>query len=227
MQRCPVMLFAAGFGTRMGDLTKDRPKPLIPVAGKALIDHALDLCTSELVTHRVVNLHHHGDQIVRHLAGRDIAFSPEDPILETGGGLRAALPLLRANPVMVLNTDAVWTGENPLGELATAWDDARMDALLLVSEVKDATGHKGTGDFLMDGENRLTRAKGAAGVVYLGAQILRTDRLASVPQQVFSLNLLWDQMIADGRAYGLIHKGGWCDVGQPDSIAAAEAMLHG
>ncbi len=227
MRRFPVMLFAAGFGTRMGDLTKDRPKPLIPVAGKALIDHALDLCTAELVTHKVVNLHYHGDQIARHLAGRDVAFSPEDPILETGGGLRAALAQLRANPVMALNTDAVWTGENPLAELAAAWDDARMDALLLVAEVTNATGHKGTGDFLMAAGGRLTRANGAAGVVYLGAQILRTDRLANVPQQVFSLNLLWDRMLAEGRVFGLIHQGGWCDVGQPGSIAAAEAMLHG
>jgi MurNAc alpha-1-phosphate uridylyltransferase len=226
MRRFPVMLFAAGFGTRMGDLTKERPKPMIEVAGKALLDHSLDLCTANLVTHRVVNLHYLGDQIARHLAGREIALSPEDPILETGGGLRAALPLLGASPVMVLNTDAVWTGANPLAELAGAWDDTRMDALLLVAAVQNATGHPGTGDFLMDAEGRLTRVKGAPGVVYLGAQILRTDRLASVPHQVFSLNLLWDQMIAEGRAFGLEHQGGWCDVGQPDSIPLAEALLR-
>jgi MurNAc alpha-1-phosphate uridylyltransferase len=207
-------------------LTKDRPKPLIEVAGKALLDHALDLCSADLVTHRVVNLHYLGAQIARHLAGHDIALSPEDPILETGGGLRAALPLLGTSPVMVLNTDAVWTGANPLAELAAAWDDTSMDALLLVAEVQNATGHRGTGDFLMDAEGRLTRAKGASGVVYLGAQILRTDRLSSVPQQVFSLNLLWDQMIAGGRAFGLEHHGGWCDVGRPDSIALAESMLR-
>ncbi len=226
MRRFPVMLFAAGFGTRMRDLTKDRPKPLIPVAGKALIDHALDLCTPDLVTHRVVNLHYRGDQIAAHLAGRDIAFSPEDPILETGGGLRAALPLLGAGPVMLLNTDAVWTGQNPLAQLAAAWDD-QMEALLLVAQAGDATGHTGSGDFLMDGAGRLTRARGAPGVVYLGAQILRTERLAAVPDQAFSLNLLWDQMIADGRAFGLRHQGGWCDVGRPESIALAEGLLHG
>lgn len=227
MRRFPVMLFAAGFGTRMGALTQNRPKPLIPVAGKPLIDHALDLCRADLVTHRVVNLHYLGDQIARHLAGRDLAFSHEDPILETGGGLRAALPLLGTGPVMVLNTDAVWTGDNPLAELAAAWDESRMDALLLVAQVGNATGHKGSGDFLMDAKGRLTRANGKPGVVYLGAQILRTDRLAGVQQPVFSLNLLWDQMIAEGRAFGLIHRGGWCDVGQPDLISLAEAMLHG
>lgn len=227
MRRFPVMLFAAGFGTRMGALTKDRPKPLIPVGGKALLDHALDLCTADLVTRRVINLHYRGQQIAQHLAGCDVTLSAEDPILETGGGLRAALPLLDGNPVMVLNTDAVWTGQNPLAELARAWDDTRMDALLLVSTLQSATGHKGTGDFLMDAEGRLTRAKGAPGVVYLGAQILRTDRLAAVPQPVFSLNLLWDQMIAEGRAFGLVHQGGWCDVGQPESIPLAEALLNG
>lgn len=226
MRRFPVMLFAAGFGTRMGALTKDRPKPMIPVAGKALLDHALDLCTADLVTHRVVNLHYLGDQIARHLSGRDVALSREDPILDTGAGLRAALPLLGSGPVMTLNTDAVWTGENPLVELAAAWDDRRMDALLLVAEVQNAPGHRGTGDFLIDSDGRLTRAEGAPGVVYLGAQILCTHRLVRVSQQAFSLNLIWDQMIAEGRAFGRLHRGGWCDVGQPDSIALAEALLH-
>lgn len=224
MRRFPVMLFAAGFGTRMRELTAHRPKPLVPVAGKPLLDHALDLCSADIVTHKVVNLHYLGDQIADHLRGQNVALSREDPILETGGGLRAALPLLGQGPVMVLNTDAVWTGQNPLAQLAAAWDD-RMDALLLVAEVRHATGHTGTGDFLMDADGRLSRANGAPGMVYLGAQILRTDRLAKVPQTVFSLNLLWDQMIAEGRAFGLVHKGGWCDVGRPESIPLAEALL--
>lgn len=227
MRRFPVMLFAAGFGTRMAELTKDRPKPLIPVAGKPLLDHALELCSAKLVTHRVVNLHYLGAQIEAHLAGQDIAFSREDPILETGGGLRAAQGLLGQSPVMVLNTDSVWTGANPLEELAKAWDESRMDALLLLAPREDATGHRGTGDFLMDASGRLSRAKGAPGYVYLGAQILRTEGLQAIEAQSFSLNLLWDQMIAEGRLYGLIHRGGWCDVGQPASIALAEALLHG
>lgn len=223
----PLMLFAAGFGTRMGSLTQDRPKPLIPVDGKPLLDHALDLRSAETVSHTVVNLHYRGDQIARHLAGQDIALSWErDEILETGGGLRAALPLLGRGPVMTLNTDAVWSGANPLEELAAAWDD-RMDALLLLAPVSRALGHKGKGDFLMDASGRLSRAKGAPGPVYLGAQILRTERLEGVAARAFSLNLLWDQMIAEGRAFGLLHEGGWCDVGQPESIALAEAMLHG
>lgn len=228
MPAFPLMLFAAGFGTRMGSLTRDRPKPLVPVAGKPLLDHALNLRSAETVSHTVVNLHYLGDQIARHLAGQNITLSWErEQILETGGGLRAALPQLGAGPVMTLNTDAIWTGANPLSELAKAWDGARMDALLLLAPVSRALGHKGSGDFLMDTGGRLTRANGATGLVYLGAQILRTERLAAVAAEAFSLNLLWDQMIAEGRAFGLVHDGGWCDVGQPESIPLAEAMLHG
>lgn len=221
------MLFAAGLGTRMGALTATMPKPLIPVAGKPLLDHALALADQAGITTRVANLHYLGDQIATHLAGRNVALSWErEQILETGGGLRAALPLLGHGPVMTLNTDAVWTGANPLQELAAAWDEARMDALLLLLPAAQATGHSGTGDFLRDGENRLARAKGAAGDVYLGAQIIRPDLLAQIPEKVFSLNLLWDKMIATGRAFGLIHQGGWCDVGRPDGITTAEALLH-
>lgn len=227
MRPFPLMLFAAGLGTRMGALTATLPKPLIPVAGKPLLDHALALADQAGISTRVANLHYRGDQIAAHLAGRDVALSWErEQVLETGGGLRAALPLLGGGPVMTLNTDAVWTGANPLQELAAEWDDARMDALLLLLPAAKATGHSGTGDFLLDSENRLARAKGAAGKVYLGAQIIRPDLLAEIPEKVFSLNLLWDKMIARGRAFGLIHQGGWCDVGRPEGIATAEALLH-
>jgi MurNAc alpha-1-phosphate uridylyltransferase len=227
MQTFPLMLFAAGFGTRMGALTRDRPKPLIRVAGRALLDHALDIAATPCVSHRVINLHYLGAQIAQHLQGQDIALSWEDPILDTGGGLRAALPLLGSGPAMMLNTDAVWTGANPLNQLAAAWDDARMDGLLLLARRDQALGHKGAGDFLVDGQGRLSRAKGAAGPIYLGTQILRTDGLAAIDQQAFSLNLLWDQMIAQGRLYGIFHQGGWCDVGYPEAIPLAESLLHG
>lgn len=226
MRRFPLMLFAAGFGKRMGALTQGLPKPLIPVAGRALLDHALDLAGADIVSHTVINLHYLGDQIVRHIGTRNVTFSTEDPILETGGGLRAALPVLGDGPVMTLNTDAVWTGQNPLAELAAAWDDAKMDALLLLSPISHALGHTGTGDFLLNAGGQISRASGAPGLVYLGAQIVRTDRLAEIPETVFSINLLWDQMIAGGRAYGLLHQGGWCDVGQSSSIALAEGMVR-
>lgn len=224
MLQFPLMLFAAGFGTRMGSLTADCPKPLIRVGGMALIDHAL--AQAEGMSTKVANIHYLGDQIAAHLAGRGVALSWErGRILDTGGGLRAALPLLGVGPVITMNTDAVWTGANPLTELAAAWDDDRMDALLLLLPAQDARGHQGSGDFVLDDHGRIGRAKGRAGAVYLGAQIIRTEGLQAIPEDVFSLNRLWDVMIAEGRAFGLIHKGGWCDVGRPEGIAEAEALL--
>lgn len=220
------MLFAAGFGTRMGALTADRPKPLIPVAGRALIDHALALTGRPYVRRRVVNTHYRADQIAAHLAGRaDLRLSHESPeILETGGGLRQALPLLGPGPVFTLNTDAVWTGPNPLDTLRDAWDPARMEVLLLLVPRDRALGHRGAGDFLSGPDGRLTRG---AGAVYTGAQILCPDRLARIPARVFSLNLLWDGALAAGRVHGVIHPGGWCDVGRPDALPLAEALLKG
>jgi N-acetyl-alpha-D-muramate 1-phosphate uridylyltransferase len=225
-----LMLFAAGFGTRMGALTADRPKPLIPVAGRPLIDHALDLVAGAVTLRVVANVHYRGDQIVQHLQGRDVAISDETArILDTGGGLRAALPLLGAGPVYTLNADAVWTGANPLTQLAAAWDPTRMDALLLLLPVAQATPPSGRSDFVLGADGRIARAEGATGMVYLGAQIIATDALAAIPDEVFSLNRLWDGMIATRRAFGLVHDGGWCDVGHTEGIAKAEAMLaaHG
>jgi N-acetyl-alpha-D-muramate 1-phosphate uridylyltransferase len=226
MRQFPVMLFAAGFGTRMGALTQTRPKALIEVAGRCLLDRALDLVDQAGFAPRVINVHHLGDQIERHVHGRDVAISREvDAILETGGGLRAALPQLGSSPVVTLNTDAVWTGQNALRELSAGWRDDDMDALLLLAPAAQAVGYVGPGDFVMDPTGRLGRAAGRPGLVYLGAQIIRTDLLASIPQEAFSLNLLWDRMIAKGRAFGVVHSGQWCDVGRPEGIAMAEAML--
>lgn len=229
-QRFPLMLFAAGFGTRMRHLTADRPKPLIPVAGRPLIDRALDLAREAGAGPIVVNTHYRGAQIAAHLAGAaDVAVSDEPgAILETGGGLRQALPLLGNGPVMTLNPDAVWHGENPLRALARAWDGTAMDALLLVQDAGAVKGRAGRPDFTLAPDGRIARAAGsAAGVVYLGAQILRTEGLAAVPETVFSLNVLWDRMIAEGRAYGLPYTGDWCDVGSPEGLSEAEAMLAG
>lgn len=228
MTGLPVMLFAAGLGTRMGAMTATRPKPLLPVAGKALIDHALEIVDSVAAAPIVVNLHYRGAQIRAHLEGRgDIAFSDEaDRILETGGGLRAALPLLGTGPVLTLNTDAVWTGQNPLAQLLEAWDPGRMDGLLSLLPVERAMGHGGRADFALSAEGRISRGAADETHVYLGAQILKTDGLAVIGDAVFSLNRLWDVMIAQGRAYGLVHQGGWCDVGRPEGIAVAEGLLQ-
>lgn len=217
------MLFAAGFGTRMGALTADRPKPLIPVAGRALIDHALALADEVGVGRVVVNLHYLGDSIRTHLAGREVVFSDEaTQILETGGGLRAALPLLGPGPVFTLNTDAVWTGANPLQTLAGTWRPG-MGALLLLAPLDRARGHGGKGDFTLHPDGRITRG---GNLVYLGAQIVDPAGLETFAEPAFSLNRHWDALIAQGRAFGTLHAGMWCDVGRPEGIAEAEAMLR-
>ncbi|NBZ86813.1 nucleotidyltransferase family protein [Stagnihabitans tardus] len=220
----PLFLFAAGFGTRMGALTADRPKPLVQVAGQTLLSHALALTETPVVGPRFINTHYRAEQIVAALPP-GVTPVHEPVILETGGGLKAALPQVGDGPVMTLNTDAIWTGANPLEELAEAWSD-EMDGLLLLAHRDQATGHKGAGDFLMQ-NNRLTRANGAVAPIYLGAQILRAGRLREIPETVFSMNRLWDHLIAEGRLYGVLHQGGWCDVGHPGAIPLAEAMLHG
>jgi N-acetyl-alpha-D-muramate 1-phosphate uridylyltransferase len=219
------MLMAAGFGSRMGSLVASCPKPLIPIAGRALIDRAMDMADAAGIERRVVNTHYLGDQIKAHLAGRNVAISDEaDQIRETGGGLRKALPLLGTNPVLVMNTDGIWTGANPLSALMQAWDPDRMDGLLLLLDGRKA-GRTIPDDFLLLPDGRLQRAKGAKGHVYVSAQLLRVDDLDDIPDPVFSLNRVWDRMIARGRAFGLVHDGGWCDVGRPEGIAEAEALL--
>ncbi|QYK41953.1 MAG: nucleotidyltransferase family protein [Paracoccaceae bacterium] len=216
-----LMLFAAGFGTRMGRLTADRPKPLIPVAGRPLIDHALGLADAAGADPIVVNLHYRGDQIAAHLEGRPVSLSWErEAILDTGGGLRAALPLLGPGPVFTLNSDGIFTGENPLSALQRGWDGGRMGALLSLLPADP-------GDFLMSADGRLARARGAPGYRYLGAQIIDPAGLSSIPDAAFSLNRIWDRMIGEGRAFGRVHRGAWCDVGRPEGIAEAESLLRG
>ncbi|MCV2867261.1 nucleotidyltransferase family protein [Defluviimonas sp. WL0002] len=218
-----LMLFAAGLGTRMRELTSNRPKPLITVAGRALLDHALDLARAAGVGRIVANVHYLAPQIRTHLAGQPVLISDEtDALLETGGGLARALPLLDADPVFTLNTDAVWTGANPLSELRAAWRDGAEGLLLLVRR-EAATGHTGKGDFDMDDAGRLTRG---TTYVYTGAQILSTPRFAARKAGAFSINPVWDEMIASGTLFGTLHRGGWCDVGRPESIALAESMLQ-
>ena len=224
----PLMIFAAGKGTRMAPLTDVTPKPLIRVSDRTLLDRALDLGRGAGLDRVVVNIHHLGGQIRDHIAGLatgpDITISDEsDLLLETGGGLRKALPLLGPGPVITMNPDVIWTGPNPLAALLAAWDD-RMDALLMLVPLAHTHGRKGGGDFSLDQAGRLIR-KGD--LVYGGAQIIRIDRLAGIGDEVFSLNRLWDLMIAEGRAHGLIHAGEWCDVGRPDCIPLAEALLDG
>lgn len=218
-----IMLFAAGFGTRMGHLTQDRPKPLVEVSGRPLIDYAVDLANEISPQHIVANLHYLPDQLRAHLTPKGVALSYEAPdILDTGGGLRAALPLLGPDPVFTLNTDAIWSGPNPLALLRQAWDPDRMDALLICIPVAQTIGHDGDGDFSVDPAGRISRGPG---FVYGGAQIIKTDGLQDVTDKAFSLNVVWDRMQAQSRLYALPYPGRWCDVGHPAGIALAEGLL--
>jgi len=218
-----AMIFAAGLGTRMGALTATRPKPLIEVAGRPLIDQALDHAKGAGASPIVVNVHYRAEQLRAYLAREPVRISDEsDRLLETGGGLRAALPLLGEGPVWTINSDAAWSGPTPLLALAQAWR-SRMEALLLLVPTSRALGYRGAGDFDLDPTGRLARG---ATHVYTGAQILRTEGLAEMPDAVFSLNRLWDQAAARGGLFGLVHGGQWCDVGRPENLSLAEALLR-
>jgi MurNAc alpha-1-phosphate uridylyltransferase len=219
----PVILFSAGFGTRMKHLTADRPKPMVQVAGRPLIDHALAVAHEIAPPVIVANLHYLPEILQAHLTPKGVKTVIESPdILETGGGLRNALPLLGNGPIITMNTDAIWHGLNPLKLLLDAWEPERMDALLMGVPPKNALEHEGNGDFTIDGDGRLTRG---AGVVYGGVQIIKTDMLADVSESSFSLNLIWDKMLAQGTLHGMRYCGSWCDVGHPDGVKTAEKLL--
>ncbi len=226
-----AMVMAAGLGTRMGALTKTRPKPLLPVAGRALLDHALDRAAEGGVRLAVVNVHHLADQVEAHLAGRtapEVRISDErEALLDTGGGLRKALPLLGTGPVASLNSDAVWTGAAPVPTLAAAWDEERMDGLLHLVRREDALAYTRAGDFFLEPDGRLRRRGEAAEAPYVftGAQIVRAGAFADGPEGPFSTNVIWDRMLEAGRLHGVVHEGAWVDVGTPAGLDAAEAAL--
>lgn len=226
----PAMILAAGFGTRMGALTAARPKPLLTVAGRALIDHALALCSQAEgpIGPVVVNAHYRADQIASHLTAHHpgVRLSHETPeILDSGGGLKRALPVLRGDPIVSLNADAVWRGPNPIDILRAAWDETRMEALMLLVPRHSARGRQGGGDVWQAVDGRLDWDTGPDAAVFTGVQILRTGRIAAHPDTVFSLREIWSAIMAEGRLYGIVYPGLWADVGHPEGLAAAEAML--
>lgn len=217
-----LMVFAAGFGTRMGGLTKHLPKPLIRVGGVALIDRALDL-TKDIAPDRIVaNTHYRADQMARHLTPKGVLLSHEHQILETGGGLRAALPLLGNGPVYTMNPDVIWQGPNPLVLLRQSWKPETMDALLMCVPMGRTIGHPGEGDFAADPQGRIARGHD---LVYGGVQIVKTDRLDDIRETTFSLNVLWDMIAAINRLYYIEYPGYWCDLGCPKGITLAENLL--
>jgi MurNAc alpha-1-phosphate uridylyltransferase len=231
-----AMLMAAGLGKRMRPLTATRPKPLVKVAGRPLIDHALDRIEDAGIRRIVVNVHYLADTVEAHLKARaqrthaDYVISDERELLrETGGGLIKAAPLLGDRPFLCANSDNIWIDgpSNSIALLAAGWDDARMDALLLLVPHARATCHGGPGDFHMDAAGLISRRKPGrvAPFVFTGVQILSPRLLVDPPGDVFSTNVLWNRAIASGRCYGLSHPGLWFDVGTPAAIPVAEAMI--
>jgi MurNAc alpha-1-phosphate uridylyltransferase len=229
-----AMVMAAGLGNRMRPLTATRPKPLVPVAGKPLLDHCLDRLQAAGIAKAVVNVHYLADMVEAHVAqrpaGLDIVISDERAqLLETGGGLMKAKHLIDADPFLCINSDNLWTDGpvNALRLLAGRWDDGAMDALLLLVPLARAHNNAGQGDFHMDALGRLSRRKPdrVAPFVYTGIQMLSKRLLTDAPDGPFSTNIFWDRAIAEGRCFGMVHQGLWFDVGTPDAIPATEAVL--
>jgi N-acetyl-alpha-D-muramate 1-phosphate uridylyltransferase len=229
-----AMVLAAGLGKRMRPLTASRPKPLIEVAGRALLDHVLSKLKDAGVERVVVNVHYLADSVEAHLAARnfglDVAISDERSLLlETGGGMVHAEPLIDCDPFLIVNSDNMWVDgpADTLRLLASHWDESRMDALLLVVPHARAQNHGGTGDFHMDRTGRLRRRERSrvAPFVYTGIQIASKRLLAEAPEGPFSTNILWDRAIESGRCFGAVHQGLWFDVGTPQAIKATELFL--
>ena len=229
-----AMVMAAGLGKRMRPLTATKPKPLIEVAGKPLLDHVLDRLRAAGVRKVVVNVHYLADSLQAHLArtaaGLDVTISDErELLLETGGGLVKAQAMIDSDPFLAINSDNLWIDgpADTLKLLASHWDRAKMDALLLLVPQARAMNHRGQGDFHMDRSGRLRRRARSrvAPFVYTGIQIVSKALLRDAPEGPFSTNLLWDRAIADGRCFGAVHQGLWFDVGNPQSIRATEQVL--
>lgn len=227
-----AMVLAAGLGLRMRPLTLHMPKPLLPVGGKPMLDHALDRLAEAGVDTAVVNAHYKGEMIAAHLKGRKkpkIVLSPEDTLLETGGGVKKALPHLGAEPFYVVNADILWLdGPTPaLRRLAAHWRPEEMDALLLLMATTRAVGYEGRGDYHMDPLGRLTRRAESeiAPFVFAGVQIVKPELWEDSPDGAFSTNRLWDRAQEAGRLYGLAHDGPWFHVGTPDALQESEELL--
>ncbi len=229
-----AMVMAAGKGTRMLPLTLDRPKPLVEVGGETLLDHVLGHLRAAGVGRIVVNVHYKAEMIEAHLANHardfEVVISDErDALLETGGGLIRAKPLLHADPFLCVNTDNIWTDgdENSLSGLASHWDNARMDVLMLLVPREKALNHGGRGDFEIDQDGRLSREfpDREKPLVWTGIQMISQRLLVDPPAKAFSTNIFWNRAIATGRCYGVLHQGLWSDVGTPGAIPITEAQL--
>ncbi len=231
-----AMVLCAGLGTRLVPANNGLPKPLVVLQGKALIDHVLDRLAAAGIKRAVVNVHHKADLIERHLAGRAapaIEISDERAaLLDTGGGVRKALPRLGPGPFLIHNADSVWiegVGAN-LARLAAAWDEARMDCLLLLALASTSHGYQGRGDFALESDGRIRRRRVEQEMVpfaFTGVSVAHPRLFDESPEGAFSLNRVWSQAIAARRAYGLRMEGVWMHVGTPEALAEAERCLSG
>lgn len=227
-----AIVLAAGLGKRMRPLTASQPKPMIRVAGKPLIDHALDRLAEAGIAKAVVNVHYLADAIEAHLKGRkapEVTISDERALLmETGGGMVKAQALL-PDPFFCVNSDNIWLDgpQDAFRDLSSAWDPARMDALLLLVPHTGARNYVGKGDFHMDGRGRLTRRRSGriAPFIFTGIQLASKRLLREAPDGPFSTNVLWDRAIGEGRLYGVAFTGQWFEVGTPQAIPRTETAL--
>jgi len=231
-----AMVLSAGLGKRMAPAANGMPKPLVRLGGKALIDHALDRLAEAGVARAVVNVHHQADLIEKHLQGRRqpaIEISDERAaLLDTGGGVKKALPRLGPGSFLIHNADSVWiegVGSN-LARLAGAWDEARMDCLMLLAPASASHGYQGRGDFALESGGRIRRRRVEQELVpfaFTGVSVAHPRLFDASPDGAFSLNLVWSRAIAAGRAYGVRMDGVWMHVGSPDALAVAERCLSG
>lgn len=229
-----AMLLAAGLGTRMKPLTDSRPKPLIEVGGRTLVDRVLDKLVIQGVTRAIVNVHHFADMMTEHLSKRkdiEIVISDErDLLLETGGGVVKALPLLGDAPFFAINTDVTWAtaGDTTFLKMAEAYDPESMDALLLLADMGATLGFRGPGDFFLGHDGQLQRRgeRDHAPYVFAGTHITRADLLRGYEARPFSANVYWNAMGRAGRLYGTVMTPFWMHVGDPAGRDEAEARLR-
>lgn len=230
-----AMVMAAGLGKRMRPLTATRPKPLVEVQGKTLIDYTFDHLRAAGVRRAIVNVHYLADQMEAHLKARvtDIELLISDErrqLMETGGGIVQAREMIGDQPFLCVNSDNLWV-DGPIDAirgLAAQWDDDRMDALLLLVPLARAHSHRGQGDFRLDALGRITERRKPgrlAPFVYTGVQILSPRVIRDWPEGPFSTNLFWNRALEAGRLWGMVHQGLWFDVGTPAAVGAAEAVL--
>jgi MurNAc alpha-1-phosphate uridylyltransferase len=235
MKITQAMVLAAGLGTRLRPITDTMPKPLVRVAGKPMIDYALDALADAGVKRAAVNVHHFADEMETHLARYprlDVVVSDErDRLMNSGGGLAKGIKLLEPGPLFVMNADLFWVGE-PRGQptnlqrLAEFFDPASMDMALLCVPLENTTGHNGKKDFQLDADGRLSRyTDGAQPLVYAGAIALNSSLFDDAPDDAFNLNLYFDRAIESGRLFGLILDGHWLTVGTPEALDEAEQVL--